>query len=372
LHQLGKYRTRFPHRSHAGASGLGIEEVPRKLDEEDETRRKCAAFQRIQSVQPILAAPYLNMLPSYKRMSERAKHLLSSGETKFVDYKVNVKGLHADDFVAFANSSMGGAILIGVRERTTRDGKQIGEPVGHPVDDESRLQIMNKALSCIPPVQIEIVVENLGSKAFYRIEVPSGTHKPYATNSGTYKIREDGRNNPLHPEPLLKMFLEREGDEFRKRFAEATSRLDESMNGALNTVGRLEHAISSKIDEIGNSLGWAEYKAGDSADTIEVVERNVALLLRETQDLTQRLRAVVRKIDAVDPVKKKAEEAVRLAMMQKLKDSPDFFIDASKGEPLSLSIEGSDAGELDKDDIARLLNEAMKELSPKTRENKNP
>jgi ATP-dependent DNA helicase RecG len=77
-------------------------------------------------------------MPSqYKGISKSAKGLLASGESKFVDYKEKVKGFHAEDLVAFANSNEGGAILIGVREATTSTGVQIGEPIGHPVDDDT-------------------------------------------------------------------------------------------------------------------------------------------------------------------------------------------------------------------------------------------
>ena len=80
------------------------------------------------------------MRSSFKRISKRAQQLLTSGESRFVDYKERVKGLHADDLVAFANSIDGGAILIGIQEATAADGTQIGEPIGHPVDDDTRLQ----------------------------------------------------------------------------------------------------------------------------------------------------------------------------------------------------------------------------------------
>lgn len=309
------------------------------------------------------------MLSQYKDISKRAKELLSSGESKFVDYKEKVNGLHAEDLVAFANSNDGGAILIGVREATTSDGMQIGEPIGHPVDDGTRLQIIGKALSCSPPVQIEIEVENLGSKPFLRIEVPSGSHKPYATNNGTYKIREDGRNNPLHPEPLLKMFLEREGQEFSKRFAEATSHLDERMADALSSVENLEGAISSKIENIGSTLGWAEYKAGDAADTIETVQSLVGSLVREASKQTLRLRAIARKVDAEDPVKQKAEEDVRKRLLQKLKESPELLNAAMKGKLLSVSLEGEGAAEFDQADLNRLVNEAVRALSREGKDN---
>jgi ATP-dependent DNA helicase RecG len=193
---------------------------------------------------------------NFQGISKRARTLLSGGESKDVDYKEKVKGLHAEDLVAFANSENGGAILIGVREVAGHDGKQKGEPIGHPIDDDSRLQIMGKALSCSPPGQVEVFVENLGHLPFFRVEIPSGAHRPYATNSGTYKIREDGRNNPLLPEQLLKMFLEREGEEFRARFSEATGQLESRMTEALGLVENLEYVISGKIEDIGSSLGW--------------------------------------------------------------------------------------------------------------------
>ncbi len=82
------------------------------------------------------------------------------------------------------------------------------------------------------------------------------------------------------------MFLEREGEEFSRRFTEATSRLDERMANALSSVEKLEDVISSKIEEIGSTLGWAEFKASDAADTIETVQSQVASLVREARKQT--------------------------------------------------------------------------------------
>jgi predicted HTH transcriptional regulator len=105
---------------------------------------------------------------------------------------------------------------------------------------------MGKALSCNPPVQIEIYTENTSSNPFFRVEIPSGHQKPYCTNSGTYKIREDARNHPLHPEQLHSMFLDREGEEFRDRFSQAAGDLEGKMAHTLDIVGDLESIISSK------------------------------------------------------------------------------------------------------------------------------
>jgi hypothetical protein len=48
-HLLGKDGTRFPHKSHAGAPAAVSKRYLEDFDEQDGTRRKCAAFQKIQS-----------------------------------------------------------------------------------------------------------------------------------------------------------------------------------------------------------------------------------------------------------------------------------------------------------------------------------
>jgi hypothetical protein len=298
----------------------------------------------------------------YQGISKRTRLLLSGGEGKHVDYKEKVKGLHAEDLVAFANSPYGGAILIGVRESTPSNGKQKGEPIGHVIDDESKLQIMAKALSCSPPVQISITVENLRHLPFYRVEIPSGIHKPYSTSSGTYKIREDGRNNSLLPEQLLRMFLHRESEEFRVRFSEATANLESRMTEAVSLVESLEHAISSKIEEIGDSLGWAEYKAGDAVDTIEEVERDIVIVKKETNKQTQRLKALIRKLEAEDPVKLNAQQEVLEKLIEKFKEDPQSLDMARTGKPLTVSISGEHTQELDEADLKQLIIRALDKL----------
>ncbi len=305
---------------------------------------------------------------TYKRLSARSRDLLGSGEGKHVDYKESVKGLHAEDFVAFANSEQGGAILIGVEEATGSDGMQKGRPVGCSVDDSTRLQIMSKALSCSPAVQIELFVENTEGKPFFRIEIPSGAHKPYATSNGTYKVREDGRNNPLLPEALLEVFLEREGKEFRSRFSEATSALEQRMEQASETVEKLEGVISSKIEEISDTLGWAEHKASDAADTIETVSARVAALSNEQRKQSQRIKSIITKTEATDPVKEKAEQDTLEYLKQKLKEDPSLLAAAKDGKSLSISLSRDVAAELSEDDLRRLFTEAVRSLLETTKD----
>jgi hypothetical protein len=299
----------------------------------------------------------------YSGISKRARTLLKGGETREVDYKENARGLHTEDLVAFANSPTGGAILLGVEEFTNEDGAQQGRAIGCSVDDDARLQVLSKALSCSPAVETELFIENLSRQPFLRVEIPSGAHKPYATSSGTYKIREDSRNNPLLPEALLKMFLEREGTEFRERFAEATGALQSRMQEALSAVNSLEGEVSKKIEEIGSSLGWAEYKAGDAADTIETVQSQVTRLAHEVADQTKRLRAIAANTGAKDPVKEAAELEVLEFLKKKLSDDPKLLKAAASGESLSVTLQGNASAELSKEDLTRLFHEAVKQLS---------
>ena len=299
----------------------------------------------------------------YGGISRWAKFLLKSGETREVDYKENLKGLHAEDLVAFANSANGGAILIGVEEFTSTAGIQQGRPIGCPVDDDARLQVLSKALSCSPAVEIELFTENVSGTPFFRIEIPSGSHKPYSTSSGTYKIREDSRNNPLLPEALLKMFLDREGSEFRTRFSEATGSLETRMQEALAAVKMLEDAVADKIKEIGSSLGWAEYKAGEAADKIESVESQVVTLADEQMKQTRRIKAIALKVGAEDPVKEETEKEALDLLVKKLADDPHLLKSAKAGKSLSLSLTGNSAAEIEKEDLTRLFHEAVLQLS---------
>ena len=299
---------------------------------------------------------------TYKRISKRSRDLLASGEGKYVDYKESVKGIHADDFVAFANSKEGGALLIGVEEITTTKGVQIGRPIGCAVDDKSRLQIMGKALSCSPAVQIELFIENTESKPFFRVEISSGAHKPYSTSNGTYKIREDGRNNPILPEALLKMFLDREGEEFRSRFSEATGELERRMGEASATVDGLEQVISSKIEEIGRTLGWAEYKTDDAADTIDTVNAKVSNISNEQEKQSQRIKALLEKTGSSDPVKEKAESEALEFLKEKLQEDTSLLEAVENGQSLSVSLTGDAAKELTKEDLKRLFSQAVSEI----------
>ncbi|NLI93896.1 MAG: ATP-binding protein [Peptococcaceae bacterium] len=165
----------------------------------------------------------------YMSVSRKSRALLNRQEGLDVDFKLTVKGIEATDLVAFANSEKGGTILAGVGEDEDVYTLQKGKIIGCSVGDKERLYILSKAESCVPPVEVNIIIENYARKPFYRIEIPSGKDKPYCTAGGTYKIRGDGRTNNLLPGRLLSLFIEKQSEIFFNRFREATKELGKNM-----------------------------------------------------------------------------------------------------------------------------------------------
>ena len=133
----------------------------------------------------------------YKTISKRAAVFLEKGENIDVDYKELISGISTDDFVSFANSENGGAILIGVQDIKDSSGIQRGRIIGCAVGDSERMKLVNKAKECTPIVEFNLIIENSAHLPFYRLEIPSGKDKPYCTPKGTYLIRGNGRNIPM-------------------------------------------------------------------------------------------------------------------------------------------------------------------------------
>src|SRR5882724_11810248 len=122
-----------------------------------------------------------NRVKSFATLSTRAKLLLAQEQGIDTEFKQSPGGLDAADIVAFANSPIGGAILIGVTEERAANGRQVGRVVGSDTSDKARLQVLDKALSCVPPVPVELFVENASKTPFLRLEIPAGPQKPYGT-----------------------------------------------------------------------------------------------------------------------------------------------------------------------------------------------
>lgn len=192
-------------------------------------------------------------------ISERARDLLSRQEDRDVDFKRQLSGLASADLVAFANSPTGGTILIGVDEAVAGNGLQRGLIVGCAVGDKEKLIILNKAESCVPPIEVEVFVENTTELPFLRIEIPSGPDKPYCTRKGIYAIRGDGRTKALLPGRLLSLFLETEAEQFFTRFREATGELESSLTVLKSQV----------VEEFADLLARVERMEGEIAASLQ-------------------------------------------------------------------------------------------------------
>ncbi|SCC68957.1 RNA-binding domain-containing protein [Bacillus wiedmannii] len=214
---------------------------------------------------------------SKSKISEHARVLLNKEEGYDVDFKRTLKGLSVDDLVAFANSSIGGTILVGIDETVDEDGKQIGKIVGCKIGDNEKLIILNKASDCRPSVDVEIYVENEGDTPFYRIEIPSGECKPYSTLKGTYLIRGDGRNLPLNQDKLLNIFVEEQGETFIDRFKKATEtleeqlgRLQERIEGTNGKIHTFEHSIDNLQFDLSNDVQDILGEIHDLTDNVTI------------------------------------------------------------------------------------------------------
>ena len=168
---------------------------------------------------------------------------------------------------------------------------------GCSIGDREKLSIINKAESCIPPVSVEIYVENSKRIPFYRIEIASGENKPYCSSGGTYKIRGDGRTEALTPSRLLNMFLKSENQEFVERYREATSDLETRLQ---DTKSKIIIEISSLLPIIHEMEDKIEYILGyifGSAQNAEANAEEANVFSDETLYAVQELRGKLEEID---------------------------------------------------------------------------
>ncbi|MBI2373715.1 MAG: ATP-binding protein [Deltaproteobacteria bacterium] len=125
---------------------------------------------------------------------------LRSGEGQDCDFKEHAEDIGTEDFVSFANAR-GGRVYLGVKERKGRT--TTGAIVGTSVDDKTKLQVTNKAASCLPSVEHRIHSEtDSAGRSILVVEIPESRVKPHCMPDGRYKIRLGSRNAPLVPEAL--------------------------------------------------------------------------------------------------------------------------------------------------------------------------
>lgn len=298
----------------------------------------------------------------YQGISRRARSLLSSSEGIDVDFKETLNGLDASDLTSFANSPTGGAILIGVQESKDKAGLQRGKVIGCSVGDQARLQIINKALACVPPVAVDVIAENTGSTPFLRVEIPSGGEKPYCTPSGTYKIRGDGRNRPMLPQHILSVLMDREAKEFQNRFRTATEGIETSLRQTMGAVDDIEHSIQRGLSEIEDQLGWAVYHADDAESGIRRVSAELDTINERVQRVEQRIIAISTHLKAPDPIKERAKAQLAKEVEQLLRNDLKILKTVAAGKSITLS--GGVLSDLTKDESQQVFRDVVAKLIP--------
>ncbi len=286
----------------------------------------------------------------YKQLSQRTRQLLSGQESLDVDFKATVEAVKQKTLVAFANSPSGGTLLLGVEEYTSSDGLQRGRIVGCAVDDTARLTVQNKALSCNPPVPVEIFVENVSRAPILRVEIPHSLNRPHCTSSGEYCVRADGRNRALLPSELLQLFMDRESEQFVNRFKSAVKKLEnqlESLDGELKVgvdrmisdIMRLDHDTSYILNELhGRSLDIrkeSEQSRKHESDVIRKLktikigqDKKVKNINRKISDLTLKVDALLAHLSIEDPIKLRARTQIEeMVKMVKQQSNPELLAD---------------------------------------------
>ena len=114
----------------------------------------------------------------FRTVSKRARTLLDRTEGLESDFKQTPNAVESSDIVAFANSARGGTILVGVEETQDAQGIQRGRVIGCDVTDQTKQRILNRAASCVPPVPVQIYVENTSKTPFLRIDIPTSARRP--------------------------------------------------------------------------------------------------------------------------------------------------------------------------------------------------
>lgn len=286
----------------------------------------------------------------FRLTSAITRELLRSGEGQLVDFKRVPESISSDDFVAFANTAEGGTILAGIGEQNV-GGAQVGVILGCDVSDNTMLQLLNKAISCMPPIAIDIFIENLDEKPILRVSVPSSPTKPHCTPKGLYCRRDGARNRALQPGELIRIFLETESQAFATRFEAAASRISQELDS-------LEQSLSGTIRNMSDQLGWAGSNLDDTSSTIDNIFAYTKHLNDEITDVATRVRALFRQDKREDPVRDREFRKLTQQIVDQVSNDQDLVKAALAGNSLSCKLEGKPARELVESDVQAAFEEA--------------
>lgn len=290
-----------------------------------------------------------------KKIFNESLYLLENGESDIVDYKKSAEGVSAEDLVAFANSEFGGSILVGVAEAARADGSQYGLAVGCEITDAVMLQLINKATSCIPPISVNIYPEVISGIQILRVDIASSPSKPHCTQKGIYNRRDGSRNRPLHPSELLAIFLHNEEVTFARKFQSAAEKIT-------TDLGSLEKNLEKSISDMGDRLGWAEFRVNDSEDAIYQVLSHVRSLAYTVSDIELRVKAIFQQDKRPDPVKAIMEEKIISNFIKSISDDPNKIELIKAGGSLKFTVEGLEDSGFSEEEIREIISKAIRKI----------
>ncbi len=136
--------------------------------------------------------------------TEQLETLLAGGEgarLAFARERARLDDV-AETLVAFANGQ-GGTLVLGVAGRARAKPEGLSDP------GAARELLLEAALACTPPLILPLPqAVLLGANALLVASVPAGLSQVYALH-GKYLRREGGTNQPLAPDALRRLLLER-------------------------------------------------------------------------------------------------------------------------------------------------------------------
>ncbi|MBY5431663.1 helix-turn-helix domain-containing protein [Rhizobium leguminosarum] len=222
---------------------------------------------------------------------------------------------------------------------------------GCDVSDSAILQITNKAVTCIPPVSIEISIENMGSVPILTITIPASETRPHCTARGVYSRRDGSRNRPLHPSELLGIFLDREARTFAQRFEAAADRITDD-------ISNLESSLDDSIKNMANQLGWAESQLDDSESNISTILSMVNRIDDATDNLNLRMRRLFQQDRRDDPVRERETGRLAERLVKSIDGREDLLEIIRSGGSLEYRGGGHNNDELTAEDEQTALRQA--------------
>lgn len=232
------------------------------------------------------------MCKDFPYIRQETRNLIDKPEDIEIEFKESCRGIDQDLLVSFANSR-GGTIIAGVVDKQGNNGRQYGEIVGCSGSfDDIRLAIQNKSNDCNPPIEVKVYREYDGNNYIYRIDVEECSRKPCCTGSGKYIIRKDGQKQPILPDQISTIILQREASKFIKQLQDAGDKFVKDLKiGQENLSDQI-----NRVDNIAKRAYYTSKKAKDIVINAESLADEAMIISDETHSRLDELYSLLKKM----------------------------------------------------------------------------